>query len=622
MFLVSLIAGIGFSLINIDTNKTEYSGIVIQSRENYYIFSTGLERFYIKNVDNNYEVGDVLSLKGEKYEYTFETLESAFDFNQYLKDKGINYGFNVKSSRTYFKNPIRFSKYKKDFLNKFKDESRDFIGSLYFGSGYNNDFSKTLQSLHLYRLSTLSGLSIYAILSLLTYLFSLRFDERKSRLFAFLFLSPYLLFSIGKFAIFKIVFLYILKVINHHLLKDHIDHISLLSILGILCLIFDRHLARQNGFNLSFMMSLFFYYYNNSFRHIKARKRKLISILLITLFFLPFETRFYHEISLVGPIVQMVFTPFIILISIVVTLCFYHIPLYGVATLLINTLSTIIDFIKPIFITIYCRPMDLNISLLYEIVLFSGLYYWSIRFKPLYNLNMVFYACFSVILVPFKSFNSTYISFINIGQGDSTHIHINDLDILIDTGGSLYKDIGNDVLIPYFKKQQVYAIDYLITTHDDFDHIGAKDTLMKNFRVKNYLNEPYQFPLKVGNFVMNNLNVYSTNSKDENENSLVLQFSLKSTRILVMGDAPKNIENSIIKDHPDLRCDILKVGHHGSNTSSGYNFVKTVDPDIAIISCGLNNKYGHPHDDVLAVLNSFMIDIRRTDKESTIIYTF
>jgi competence protein ComEC len=85
-----------------------------------------------------------------------------------------------------------------------------------------------------------------------------------------------------------------------------------------------------------------------------------------------------------------------------------------------------------------------------------------------------------------------------------------------------------------------------------------------------------------------------------------------------MGDAPKEIESNILKEYPALDIDVLKVGHHGSNTSSGKEFLKAISPSLAIISCGEKNSYGHPHKEVILNLESLHIPYRRTDVEGSI----
>ena len=91
---------------------------------------------------------------------------------------------------------------------------------------------------------------------------------------------------------------------------------------------------------------------------------------------------------------------------------------------------------------------------------------------------------------------------------------------------------------------------------------------------------------------------------------------------MITGDAPIKIEKQIMKDNKEIKCDVLKVGHHGSKTSSCDEFISYLSPSEAVISVGKNNKYGHPHPSVLSILNRHNIKIRRTDLEGTIKYAF
>jgi competence protein ComEC len=178
--------------------------------------------------------------------------------------------------------------------------------------------------------------------------------------------------------------------------------------------------------------------------------------------------------------------------------------------------------------------------------------------------------------------------------------------------------MAEEVLIPYLRKKRIYHLDYLIASHGDYDHIGAKDSLLKNFSVGKFIDSTESFPLTFGNVTLTNYNHYK--ASDENEKSLVLGMDFMDKKWLFMGDAPMEIEEEIIKDYPTLDCDILKAGHHGSKTSSSLDFLKTVTPDTAIISVGYKNHYGHPDKEVIARLESLNIEIRRTDVEGTITY--
>ena len=123
------------------------------------------------------------------------------------------------------------------------------------------------------------------------------------------------------------------------------------------------------------------------------------------------------------------------------------------------------------------------------------------------------------------------------------------------------------------------------------------------------------------NISIQNLNVW--NFDNSNDNSLVLDVDFYSNKFLLMGDVSTKVENKLIKTYGlSLKADYLKLGHHGSNTSSSDEFIKIVSPKEAIISCGVNNIYNHPSKQVIDTLNKYKIKIRRTDLEGTISYYF
>ena len=189
---------------------------------------------------------------------------------------------------------------------------------------------------------------------------------------------------------------------------------------------------------------------------------------------------------------------------------------------------------------------------------------------------------------------------------------------MIDTGGNLSFDMAKETLIPYFKSRRIYHIDYLIASHHDFDHIGAGESLRKHFDVRHYIDEAKDFPLQLNTWGFQNYNIYG--GTEENDTSLVLGLDFMGKKWLFTGDAPVNIEKRIVRDHPELRADILKVGHHGSSTSTCEAWLSTIKCKEAIISCGEKNSYGHPNKEVLERLQNYGVRIRRTDQEGSIRY--
>ena len=188
---------------------------------------------------------------------------------------------------------------------------------------------------------------------------------------------------------------------------------------------------------------------------------------------------------------------------------------------------------------------------------------------------------------------------------------------MIDTGGNKSFDMAEETLIPFMNKKKITHLDALILTHDDFDHSGAKDSLCQNFTVKNVLTEANQFPYKVGDLCFTNLNTFDFT--EENDKSLVLSLDFIHKKFLFMGDASVKTEEKILETY-NVDCDILKVGHHGSNTSTSDKFLKAASPNEAVISVGAKNSYKHPSHEIIDRLKKYNVKIRRTDEEGTICY--
>ena len=211
-------------------------------------------------------------------------------------------------------------------------------------------------------------------------------------------------------------------------------------------------------------------------------------------------------------------------------------------------------------------------------------------------------------------------TFVNVGQGDCCYIRKNNKVIFIDTGGLSYKDVATSSLIPFLKKKRVYDIDLVITTHEDYDHTGALSILQQNFTIKECINDASLFPIDIDGIHFTNYNTFFTNKSDDNDKSLVIGFRLFNTDFLIMGDAPIEVEKQMIKTYKSIPCDILKVGHHGSDTSTCDEFVKFISPKEAVLSVG-RNRYGHPSKKVINILEKNNVKVRSTLEEGSITYT-
>ena len=231
------------------------------------------------------------------------------------------------------------------------------------------------------------------------------------------------------------------------------------------------------------------------------------------------------------------------------------------------------------------------------------------------------------------------IYYFDVGQADSELIIADDKVMLIDAGNA--EDGSN--LAKYIKALGVKKIDYLVGTHAHEDHIGGMEQIVKSFDIgmiympdvstttRTYENLLEAISKKglgvssveigdtipVGSGVCTVMNVRNDEQDDLNDTSICLHFVYGENKFLFMGDASENMEKEI--EWPEV--DVLKVGHHGSSTSSSEDFLSQTKPKVAIISCGANNTYGHPNEDALKRLENIGAEIYRTDKDGTILLT-
>lgn len=246
-----------------------------------------------------------------------------------------------------------------------------------------------------------------------------------------------------------------------------------------------------------------------------------------------------------------------------------------------------------------------------------------------------------------------HVSMLNVGQADATLIQYKGKNMLIDTG-----DVDSrDALVKQLKDKKVKTLDVVLITHPHGDHLGGMAALFKAFQIKqiydngqaantamykNYLkniktkNIAYK-ALKKGDtitlgddvkfavlspgkpFTKENTQGVSESGLT-NDNSIVCKMTYGTFSIMFTGDAQKEVEEQLLKNYKgaELQANVLKVGHHGSKTSSSPAFVAAVKPADATISCGVNNQYKFPHKPTLDTLKKYHVNVYRTDKDGII----
>ncbi len=625
VFIVSIaLIGIGLAIGNIRLtvkNSDNLIALVTKKEDNYIILKTFKEKFYCYTKED-IKLYDIIKIDGYFDELNFKEYESSFSFTNYLnKNQNVYRSFKITHYEIIFDCPIDFISYKEKVLNRFSTyEAKEFVNSLLFGESDNESLLKeTSSNLMITNLLSASGLFLNFILYGLSNIYYLFSERKTSRILSLITLLPFFFFNIYRFNFFRVLTLFIVNVLIYDKRKE-LDKFNITNFVYLIFLLFSPSLIYSPGFYLPLLMSFIFKFSNLALKSeskiIKAIKTKI----LVCFSFLPYSINSYGGFNVFSLIFNYTFTFIFKFLFLIAVLSFYgiYIGIFDDIYIFFYKMLISINFNK---VDIYLPKLNSYLLVIYYLLFFIFIYFKEINFnKFIYLSGITFLSLLLIYCLPIKNLMTFKVSYINVGQGDSTLVRIKDKAFLIDTGGIKNYDLATNSLIPYLKRERIYKLEAVFITHYDFDHYGALESLKENFEIKNIYDYNATFPIRIGNIEINNLNTYQE-AFDENDKSLVLDLNFKDNRFLFMGDATTKVENYLVKNY-DLKADFLKLGHHGSNSSSSLEFLKEVDPEVGIISCGKNNSYGHPDSDVINRLKYLDIEIRRTDLEGTITYEF
>lgn len=590
-----------------------------------------------------YQIGDRIQVKGTFSIPREEENFYLFNYRNYLLSQKVHYiveadVVNKITSKVSYHYAIKRFIIKIIERKKTSAYLRTFI--LGDNSMINDSVSKSYQDNGISHLFSVSGMHV-SFLSSILFMFFQKIKCRKifkyccflSLLLGYAFMTDFTP------SIIRASLLFILGLFNNEL-KFQIENTQILMYIFEMSLLFNPFYLYNTGFLFSYTISFYLLKYNRIFSRYNNYFVKIFMVsFLCFMVSIPIMINSYYKINILTPFFNLIFVPlvsFIIFPLSLLTICFPFLD---------SLLYVMISIME--CISLQLAKLDyFNITLCHISVFSFVIYYAIITFiVNKMNINEYKYiiAMFIIIFIHhhINYFNRyATISFINVGQGDSILLTLphNRGNILIDCANtqSFYKEkwkqkensfnIGRNIIIPYLRAQGVSKLDYVIITHGDYDHIGSLDEIIDEIDIKKVIlnsghlnnNEAHvinklnnkkisYYQMSKGRIKIDRYEFLFLNDKDidnENEDSLVIYFSINNFKILLMGDAGFETEKYLMEEYNLENVDILKVGHHGSKYSSSDEFIKMVNPKYSVISVGENNRFGHPSKSVIEKLAS------------------
>ena len=593
-----------------------------------------------------------------------------FDYRDYMRSKGIAFRLKVQSAEYHCDDNIiwlykrKLSTAREDFLSQFDENRASFLRGLVFGdkSEIDEDVIKEFQLNSTGHILAVSGLHIGFLYALLRFL-SARNKTWPASLFIITVMIIYGEMTMWSSSVIRAVIVLSLSILSVNLRKPF-DLLTSISAAAFIILVFRPYMLFNSGFQLSFgAMSAIAFFSKRISKYLGEFLAVTFSVQIGTI---PLIAGSFHRVNLIAFLINI---PIITLSSVLVPM--------SILLLLVNILIgripgfavSLIEFgVEALLMINHKLSFDgafSNLSsgagtawtvtfLIAEFILSSEWFRINVLRKDYKTLRNAFI----LLLIPiifmhsalYDPFCDDEIVFVSVGQGDCTHIRVGDNDILIDGGGTDFTNTGEKTLMPYLLYERTKDVDAALLTHLHKDHYLGIRGLAEIYPVSTVaFSEDYKESYENQKDISFNCNkaIYLTpNSSiqvdedvgieviwpavsssgqvsidDANEHNMVYLLNYKGVKVMITGDLLEEDEMKMIEHYKGterLKCDILKVAHHGSKSSSSEEFLDAVSPSIAVIQVDINNLYGHPHRQTLERLEERGIKVFRTDKSGAI----
>lgn len=519
--------------------------------------------------------------------------------------------------------------------------------------------STALQKTGLYHLFAISGAHIAIISFLLFSVFKLlRFPSRLSYILLMVFLLLYALIVEGRPSVIRATVMALAFLLGKLIWKN-VNLLNTISIAAFFLLLVNPFNLFDLGFQLTFAATfciiLFFPRIIKFFPNLPLRISEIMVLSLTAqLGVLPFVAYSFNRVTFSSLILNYAALP---LVGIIMACGYIFLLLSFVASFLAQLLAKAIHFIINLFLSL-THLTDYSSFLSYRIptphlVTIIGYFFFLFLFllpPKIKKQRFIFFLCFLIFLIilityPFPSSSENLkCTFIDVGQGDSILVEFPGQKKMLIDGGGLPRssfDIGERIVSPFLWSKGIKKIHYLVLTHAHPDHLNGLKAIARNFRIGQFWeasipseNESYRelkdslqpevtqkrvfsgYILQEGDVNVKALHPKKGNyffDSNENNQSLVLLITYGRISLLLPGDIEGDAEREILESHRDIKSQLLKSPHHGSNSSSGEDFLDKVAPEIVVISVGEGNRYGFPDQNVITRYKKIGAKIFRTD---------
>lgn len=601
-FILSFLLFIFFYLPQ-PLNQTEITGKIVNKDEKSIVVKKGYHKVKVYGEFQDVSLFDEISLIGKTYTYRQAKNDNAFNYQNYLYSLNIFDTLQLEKIKSYrhqkhiysiLENKIKTSTKVKSLLSLFILGTKDEQMKIYY---------QKLTKLSIVHLFALSGMHLAVLQKWLMNFLKFFCSKKNQKIISLLLIGMYMLMIPYNISYLRAYLMLLLPM----LFNKWLNQLDLFSLLTVGMLIYNPYLI----YNLSFIFSYLIYFFILLLQDQQAGKYYLF------LGSIPIIISIQHVLPVFSFLIGILLMPYI---EIIYKSMLYYLLLgkyvLPFLSLEYEILLKVIDFIYDFSFSLsFSQPTLFFIGSYYYLYL-KGIYKLNINRKPTREICLLLSVLIAFYFYPYYNMKGQ-VMMIDVGQGDCFFIQQPYArgNVLIDTGGLQNSDIATSRLIPYLQSQGVFYLDAVFISHGDFDHCGALDSLTEHFKVKKVI---YSFKeKKVGDLVFKNI-ALDKHYTSLNDQSNVIYVTINGLNYLFTGDISKEVESDLYQVYHHLDVDVLKVAHHGSSSSSSDDLFKMIEPKMAFISVGENNRYKHPSYLTLKRLEAYGIKIFRSDKQGMV----